>query len=53
MAPEVPDVDLMVLNKEVFQREVLSDPKHMKTVLEMLGERLVGTLDLLDHSVKD
>ena len=42
------DVDLMVLNKDVFQREVLSDPKHIRSVLEMLGNRLVNTLDLLD-----
>ena len=41
------DVDLMVLNKDVFQTEVLSDPIHMQAVLEMLGNRLADTLDLL------
>ena len=43
------DVDLMVLNKDVFQKEVLSDPAHMQSVLEMLSNRLVDTLDLLAH----
>jgi hypothetical protein len=43
------DVDLMVLNKDVFQREVLSDPKHLHSVLEMLSTRLTDTLDLLAH----
>ncbi len=43
------DVDLMVLNKDVFQKEVLSDPAHMQSVLEMLSNRLVDTLDLLTH----
>ena len=37
----------MVLNKDVFQTEVLSDPVHMQAVLEMLGNRLADTLDLL------
>jgi N-acyl-L-homoserine lactone synthetase len=41
------DVDLMVLNKEVFQKEVLSDPRYMHSVLEMLSNRLTDTLDLL------
>ena len=44
------DVDLMVLNKDVFQTEVLSDPIHMQAVLEMLGNRLTNTLDLLAQS---
>lgn len=43
------DVDLMVLNKDVFQREVLSDPKQLQSVLEMLSNRLTDTLDLLTH----
>ena len=47
------DVDLMVLNKDVFQTEVLSDPVHMQAVLEMLGNRLAGTLDLLAHQTTD
>ncbi|MFC1827419.1 cyclic nucleotide-binding domain-containing protein [Thermodesulfobacteriota bacterium] len=46
------DVDLMVLNKDVFQKEVLSDPKHMHSVLEMLSNRLAGTLDLLANPDK-
>ena len=46
------DVDLMVLNRDVFQREVLSDPKHLHSVLEMLGNRLAGTLDLLARPAK-
>ena len=47
------DVDLMVLNKDVFQKEVLSDPVHMHSVLETLSNRLTDTLDLLSHfSVK-
>ena len=46
------DVDLMVLNKDVFQTEVLSDPIHMQAVLEMLGNRLAGTLDLLARPAK-
>ena len=46
------DVDLMVLNKDVFQTEVLSDPVHMQAVLEMLGNRLTNTLDLLSHPTK-
>jgi N-acyl-L-homoserine lactone synthetase len=44
------DVDLMVLNKDVFQKEVLSDPAHMQSVLEMLSYRLTDTLDLLAQS---
>jgi CRP/FNR family cyclic AMP-dependent transcriptional regulator len=44
------DVDLMVLNKDVFQKVVLSDPAHMHSVLEMLSNRLTGTLDLLAQS---
>ena len=46
------DVDLMVLNKDVFQKEVLSDPVHMHSVLEMLSNRLVDTLGLLNHPAK-
>lgn len=43
------DVDLMVLNRDVFQQEVLSDQKHMQSVLAMLGNRLTDILDLLAH----
>jgi CRP-like cAMP-binding protein len=43
------DVDLMVLNKDVFQQEVLSHPEHIQSVLTMLSNRLSGTLDLLAH----
>jgi N-acyl-L-homoserine lactone synthetase len=43
------DVDLMVLNKDIFQKEVLSDPTHMQSVLEMLSNRLAGTLELLTN----
>ena len=46
------DVDLMVLNKDVFHKEVLSDPAHMQNVLDMLSNRLAGTLDLLAHPAK-
>jgi N-acyl-L-homoserine lactone synthetase len=46
------DVDLMVLNKDVFQKEVLSDPKHMHSVLDMLSNRLAGTLELLAYPDK-
>jgi N-acyl-L-homoserine lactone synthetase len=46
------DVDLMVLNKDVFHKEVLSDPAHMQNVLDMLSNRLAGTLDLLTHHAK-
>lgn len=46
------DVDLMVLNKDVFQKEVLSDPAHKDSVLEMLGNRLADTIDLLARPAK-
>lgn len=41
------NVDLMVLNKKVFQEEVLGSPIHVRSVLEMLSNRLADTLDLL------
>ena len=46
------DVDLMLLNKDVFQQEVLSDPSHLYSVLSMLSNRLTDTLDLLACQTK-
>jgi CRP-like cAMP-binding protein len=41
------DVDIMVLDKEIFEREILYNPSRMPQVLELLAQRLADTLDLL------
>ena len=40
------------VHKDIFQKVVLRDPVHMQNVLDMLSNRLAGTLELLAYPGK-
>ncbi len=42
------DCDLMVIDRQTFQSEILGNPKHVKTALALLGERLANVTRMLD-----